>query len=206
MLEVLLAAAIASSPVDEVSVFFNGQQKAVRFPPILRNGRALVHVRETFNFLDCAVKGTYGDKKVEAWRGETHIVIEVDKNYATVNGTKVSLDQPALIHPYKTGPGLLVPIRFVAQTLEAKVDYTGSSNRVDIDTSTMPFLGEKPPFKPGDKVMFLLTGKYVYIPARVVKVRDWPTSEDSYTITYKDKSGRKLTPTVGRRYIKRAVK
>jgi len=203
MLGLFIAAAIGNAPLQDVSVFFDGELKAVRFPPILRNGRALVHVRETFNALGCVVKGSYGDKKVEAWRGETYLVLEVGKSYALVNGKKLALDQPVILHQYKAGPGLLVPIRFVSEVLKAKVDYSASANRVDIETSKMPFLTEKPPFKVGDKVMFLQAGKYVYDSAKVLKIRDWPKSEDSYTIEFVDKNGRRLILTVGRRYLKK---
>ena len=52
-------------------------------------------------------------------------------------------------------------------------------------------------------MLFLLAGKYTYMPAKVLEVRDWPDSEDTYKIEYGDRSGRKPTPTVGRRYLKR---
>lgn len=204
MLSVLLASTFVLLPSLQkpVDVYFDGKLQTIRFPPVIQNGRALINVREMFDKLGCVVKHWDSGGKIEAWRAEDHIQIEIGKPTATVNGKKVKLDQPPLLHPYSGGKAMIVPLRFLSESLKATVEYKKAEGRIDVDTTTMNFFNETPPFKVGDKVLYLTAGAYVL--ATVISVRDWPTSEDVYGIEYKDKSGRTLKPTVGRRYIKKA--
>lgn len=186
----------------EIQVFVDGARKEVRFPPILRGGRTLVHLREAFEVLGVVVRWDPTAKSLSAWRSENEVFLKVGSRTARVNGKTVTLDQEPILHRYPLGEGMVVPMRFISQSFGAKVRYDETENRVYIDTEGTGLRDdEKPVHAVGARVEYLTAGKWH--PARVLKVYDWNDKEDNYTIEFRDKSGRSLRPTVARRFLRR---
>lgn len=109
----------------------------------------------------------------------------------------LTMDQPPIIE----GRSTYVPLRFLSEALGADCKYVGSSNSVYIETPPMGFFNEKAPFKAGDRVMYLY--RRDWHPAKVLSVNDLAQGEDTYKIEFREPSGRVITPSVGRRYIRR---
>lgn len=186
----------------EIEVYVDGVKKEVRFPPILRGGRTLVHLREAFEVLGVVVRWDPTAKSLTAWRSEDEVFLKVGSKTARVNGKTVTLDQAPLMHRYPLGEGMVVPMRFISQSFGARVRYDADENRVYIDTEGTGLRdGEKPIHAVGVRVEYLSAGKWY--PARVLKVYDWDDKEDNYTIEFRDKSGRTLRPTVTRRFLRK---
>ncbi|MBS1715807.1 MAG: copper amine oxidase N-terminal domain-containing protein [Armatimonadetes bacterium] len=181
-----------------IHVFFDGKEEDLREPAILRNGRTLLGLRETFDRLGAVVYYDSSTKEITAWRAERTVQIQIGRAQATIDGKTLTMDQPPIIE----GRTTYVPLRFLSEALGAEVKYVGSSNSAYIDTVAMNFFNEKAPFKAGDAVLYLY--RRSWHPAKVLHVTDHQDSEDSYKIEFKEPSGRVITPTVGRRYLRTA--
>ena len=191
---------------QEISVYIDGERDDGRFPPLLRNGRTMMFLRDTFDRLGAALKWFPAEKKIKAWQGETEIELWIGRTTAYVNGNAVTLDQPPIIENYEgMGAATLVPLRFISEALGAGVKYTGSSNRVDIAKSDMWIWNETPPFKEGDTVEVLNPVKDLWFKAKVTRVFDFDNAMDRYEVEYQEEgpNGRLMKPTMARSHIRK---
>jgi hypothetical protein len=115
----------ASVTINGTAVNFTGQA------PMEQNGHMLVPLRGVLEQLGAYVDFNSSTQTVTAVRGNTTIVLPVGQTTATVNGSSVTLDVPAEIVSGST----LVPLRFLAETLGASVDYNSGTYVVAIVTS-----------------------------------------------------------------------
>ncbi len=96
--------------------------------PILKNGRVLVPFRPIAEYMEATLKWDSKAKKVTITRkGKTVEITNGDK-FGIVNGTKKALDEPVQIIEGR----VFVPLRFVTESLGAKVNWTQKENRVDV--------------------------------------------------------------------------
>ena len=111
-----------SVTVNSESVNFDGQQ------PISQGGRVLVPLRGVLEKLGAYVQYDAAARTVTALKGDLNISLPIGGREATVNKRSVSLDVPAQVVNGST----LVPLRFVAESLGANVDYNAAANTVAI--------------------------------------------------------------------------
>jgi hypothetical protein len=125
--------AVAAAAPNYVSVVLDG--KKVYFPDaqpfIDGNGRTLVPVRFVTESLGAGVN----------WLGETQTVaiayqgkdirLKIGESKATVNGSDTTLDTQVILKGNRT----FVPLRFVSESLNAKVSWDGNSSTVGIQTA-----------------------------------------------------------------------
>ena len=91
-------------------------------------GRTLVPVRGVLEKLGAYVQYDAAARTVTALKGDLNIRLPIGGREATVNQRPVSLDVPAQVVNGST----LVPLRFVAESLGANVDYNAAANAVAI--------------------------------------------------------------------------
>jgi len=103
----------------EREVFINGKRAKFDVPPIVQDGRTLLPFRQIAEALGAEVKWDGNERKVIVKKENKTVELFVNKKYAKVNGEKVELDVPARIHKNRT----VIPIRFLAEALDANVDY-----------------------------------------------------------------------------------
>ncbi len=108
--------------VNNETVDFTGQ------PPVSQGGRVLVPLRGVLEKLGAYVQFDSAARVVTALKGDLNIRLPIGGREATVNQRPVSLDVPAQIVNGST----LVPLRFVAESLGANVDYNPAANAVAI--------------------------------------------------------------------------
>ena len=111
-----------SVTVNSEAVNFDGQQ------PISQGGRVLVPLRGVLEKLGAYVQYNAAARTVTALKGDLNIRLPIGGREATVNQRSVSLDVPAQVVNGST----LVPLRFVAESLGANVDYNAAANTVAI--------------------------------------------------------------------------
>lgn len=181
---------------QQVKVYFDGEVEDMREPPILRGGRTLLGLREVFDRLGCVVYYDSRTKTITAWRAERTINLQIGRAEAMIDGRTVTLDQPPIIE----GRTTYVPLRFISESLGAGCKYVGSENSVYIDSKAMRYFSESAPFKAGDKALYLYRREWHH--CTILKVYDNADQEDSYQIDFTEPSGRKITPTVLRRYVR----
>lgn len=121
--------AAAQSGGDTPRVMVNGNP--VNFtgqPPVEQSGRVLVPLRGVLEKLGAYVQYDASSKTVTALQNDRKITLPIGSRQATIDGRSVSLDVPATVINGST----MVPLRFVAESLGANVNYDSASNTVAI--------------------------------------------------------------------------
>ena len=114
--------------VDNAPVPFTGQQ------PINEKGHVLVPLRGVFEKMGAKVSYDAATHKVTAKSDKSSIEMNVGTTEATVDGKPVTLDSPTKI----TNGSVLVPLRFVSESLGSAVKFDKASQTVMVDTSKTP--------------------------------------------------------------------
>lgn len=124
--------ATASQTDSEITVTIDGVPIYLNTPPQKVEGRVLVPLRAIFESLGAEVKWDNKTQTATGTRDSTTIVLGLNKTTATVNGKTLMLDIPAK----KIDGRILVPTRFVAESLGAVVKWDSGNNSVAIVTGS----------------------------------------------------------------------
>lgn len=92
--------------------------------------RTMVPMRKIFEELDSYVEWDSKTKTITATRGSKKIVLTIGSKTALVNNQKITLD----VAPQIIGHRTLVPLRFISESLGAKVDWNAQTKTVLIET------------------------------------------------------------------------
>jgi hypothetical protein len=128
----LASAMVSSAFAQGISVVVNGETIQFRnVGPIQREGRVLVPLRGVMEKLGAYVSYDAATKRVTANRGDVDIELRIGERMATVNGSLVSLDAPAIEYRGST----MVPLRFMGEALGAEVLWNANAYAVVINTA-----------------------------------------------------------------------
>ena len=125
-----IAAATLALPVlaqSPVTIVVNGQTVSFDQPPVTQAGRVFVPLRGVFERLGATV--VYANGTVNATGNGRTVQLHIGSTAATVNGQPVTVD----VAPFLIGARTMVPLRFIAQSLGATVNYNDSSRTVAIN-------------------------------------------------------------------------
>ncbi|MFS0724356.1 stalk domain-containing protein [Paenibacillus sp. 1P07SE] len=127
--------AIASYPnetleKDPYFVEVNGEYLQMSQPPINQEGRILVPLRAIFEAMDTKVQWSSSSSTITAEKGNLSIRLTVGEKTAWVNGKKLEIAVPPVI----VNNSALVPVRFISESLGAKVDWDVTSKTITIKT------------------------------------------------------------------------
>lgn len=132
---ILVLTALASTGVyaqDNISVFVNGGQLTFDAAPFIENDRTLVPMRAVFEALGATVVWDEETQTVFAAQisenGNNVVSIQIGSNKAFVNSEEQTVDVPAKIVDDRT----FVPLRFVSEALNSKVEWDGETQTVTI--------------------------------------------------------------------------
>jgi len=124
--------------IGSTKAFVNSKEVILDQPPVIENGRTLV----PFRFLGEAIGAKIGwdpvKKTVSYVRGNMDIILTIGSTTAFVNEKATKLDVAPKILP--TGR-TVVPVRFISETIGAKVDWNSSTRTVTVALSSK-FAGE----------------------------------------------------------------
>lgn len=112
-----------------ISVQLNGKTLTFDVNPVNISGRVLVPMRGIFEAFGASVEWDEANYQVKAKAGDREIVLPIGKEYASMNGETVTLDVPAQIVQGRT----MVPVRFVAESLDAEVSWVQETSTVIIE-------------------------------------------------------------------------
>lgn len=119
----------AGAEAPDVCVQVNGNVLIFDVRPRIVRDRVMVPVRAIFENLGATVEWVQSEKKVVARRGWLTVEIPVGKPTATVNSSlSLTMDVPPII----VGDRVLVPLRFVAECLGARVEWEARTRTVYI--------------------------------------------------------------------------
>ncbi|UUZ82237.1 copper amine oxidase N-terminal domain-containing protein [Paenibacillus sp. P26] len=130
-----------------VAVAINGAVQSFERPPVIVNGSTLVPLRAIFEKLGATVVWDQATRTVSGAKDKKRIVLTIDKKDATVGGSKVTLERPAVIMNGST----MVPARFVSESLGASVAWDGTTRTVSI-TADVPAGGQQTASSPQTSV------------------------------------------------------
>ena len=115
-------------------VLLDGERLSFDVPPVDRSGRLLVPMRAIFEALGAKVDWDGATSTATATKNGHTVAVTVGSTTAYVDGSPVELDAPAEKIDWRT----LVPLRFVATALGAKVDYFGNERLCEIRSTDAP--------------------------------------------------------------------
>lgn len=119
---------IIANPLTAIKVVLNGEQLKFDRLPITENGRTLVPLRVIFEAMGATVDWDGVTQTVTAVKGNTTVKMQIGNSIMIKNGEKIALDVPPKIINGRT----LVPVRAVAESFGAKVDWDGETKTVII--------------------------------------------------------------------------
>lgn len=109
-----------------ITLYVNGEVVPTEImPPIQLDNRTLVPVREVCEALGATVEYKPNEKKIYIDYEDSLMVLQTDNQEVWVDGETVMLDVPAKIINEK----IMVPLRFVAETLGCEVNWFGGDVR-----------------------------------------------------------------------------
>jgi len=136
----------ASSPVvvqmtvGSKKAYVNSKETTLDQPPVIENGRTLVPFRFIGEAIGAQVNWDASKKAVSYVFDNMSITLTIGSTTAIVNGVKNMLDVAPKILSGRT----VVPVRFVSETIGAKVDWNGNTKMVTITSSGKPVLNFTP--------------------------------------------------------------
>ncbi|MBK5262709.1 MAG: copper amine oxidase N-terminal domain-containing protein [Peptostreptococcaceae bacterium] len=120
---------ISKNDSNQIHIILNGIQLEFDQAPIIVESRTLVPMRAVFEALGAAVFWNDTLKEATGTLGDQTVLIRIGSKTAAVNGVATTLDVPAQIVSSRT----LVPIRFIAESLNAVVDWNPVTRTVYIE-------------------------------------------------------------------------
>jgi inhibitor of cysteine peptidase len=133
----------ADSISSVISIYIDGQKIALDTKPIIDNNRTLVPLRGVFEKLGATVDWNKETSQAIVKNKTIEVLIEPNNQAVLVNGQVQFLDTTSRIQDGR----ILVPIRFVAETLGYKVTWNATNYRIDISTkvAVAPVIEDKLP-------------------------------------------------------------
>ena len=116
-------------PDDEIAVKFNDEWMKFDVPPMLINDRTMVPMRAIFEALGCYVEWDEETETASGTRNGKKVSVTVGSNVGVIEGASVRIDQSAVLVNDRT----LVPIRFVSEAFNAKVEWDNDNQIVIIN-------------------------------------------------------------------------
>jgi DNA-binding transcriptional MerR regulator len=101
-------------------------------PPVIKQGRTLIPVRAITEAMGATVEYDIELQTVTIIKGEKTILLSLADDKVFVNGVESATDVPAEIMNNRT----MVPLRFIAENLELKVDWDQETQTVEITDET----------------------------------------------------------------------
>lgn len=120
--------------VASLAVTINRTPVRLEARPVLERARALLPARAIFEALHASVRYALVGHRVLIRRDRRDIVITLGSARGSVDGRSVKVDPVAHLYDGRT----YVPLRFVAESLGARVDYAAESRLVEIADPELP--------------------------------------------------------------------
>lgn len=118
---------------DPIKVKVDGNHLDFDVPPQIIEGRTLVPLREIFEALGSNVKWDAETRTAIGVKGSTTVKLPIGEKQALKNGQIIELDVAATVIDGRT----LVPVRFIAESLGAEVEWDGDTRTVIVNDMGM---------------------------------------------------------------------
>lgn len=135
LVALMLLISILHVPVyagNNIKVYLNGSSLQFDVPAQLINGRTMVPMRTIFEALGATVEWDGNTQTITANKNDIKIFLQINKNIMVKNGAEILLDVTPIILNDRT----LVPVRAVAESFNADVQWSDLIKTVVISTDT----------------------------------------------------------------------
>ncbi|MBU8715684.1 MULTISPECIES: N-acetylmuramoyl-L-alanine amidase [Brevibacillus] len=137
------AAAASSATEETVSLMIGGQAVTPDVPPLIKSGRTLVPVRVIAEGLGADVAWNEATRTAVITKGSQQLSLTLDSRTAQLNGKQVKLDTAPVISQKR----MLLPLRFVGESLGITVGWDSSSRTVIANETPQVTLNGRAPEK-----------------------------------------------------------
>lgn len=127
---IALLTAVIPSFAEEISLFLNGNKIECDPTPVIENGRTLIPVRALFEKMGADVSWNGENQEVRIECGDIKISMTIGEKTAVVSDKAVGLSVPPAIINGRT----MIPLRFVAESIGAKVSWDEDNRSVSVFT------------------------------------------------------------------------
>ena len=133
--------------LDNIPVYFNGELMNFDVPAMTIDGRTMVPMRAIFEKFGMSVYWDGDTQSITALKSiaegqHNTIKMQIDNNIMTKNGESIELDVPPMVIDGRT----LVPVRAIAEALDANVVWSNNLQAVGISTDGIDLCEEFPMF------------------------------------------------------------
>jgi N-acetylmuramoyl-L-alanine amidase len=108
----------------------NGESVNTDVPPLIFNDRSVVPARAVFEKLGAQVQWISEKQTVEISLDDTSIVLKMDDKIAIINDISYEMEIPSK----NINSRIMIPVRFVGETLGMKVDWLPLTRVITLDT------------------------------------------------------------------------
>lgn len=141
MLSVMMGVlAMPAMAEENIKVVLNGTELTFDVPPQLIEDRTMVPMRKIFEAFGAKIDWDDSTQTITATKETSVITMQIDNPVITVDGEKVTLDVP----PQLVNDRTLVPVRAVAEGLDAAVDWNDETQTVTITKPDSPAVSDQP--------------------------------------------------------------
>lgn len=126
-----------------IKMVLNGRTLVSDVAPLIQNGRTLVPFRTIFEALGATVEWDEKTNTVAGYKGPSFVLLNLGSTKAWLTGKEVKID----VAPVAVSGRTMVPLRFVAESMGAKVDWVEETKTVVITHAADPV---RAPQKSGD--------------------------------------------------------
>lgn len=128
---IVFALSYAAFAAYEVKILINGEELACSQAPVIKDGRALVPLRDIFEKLGAVIFWNESDRSASAlWEGVA-LTVYPDSGELLKNGEQLKLD----IEPVVENGRIMVPLRAISESLGYNVIWNGNTYTVSISTA-----------------------------------------------------------------------
>lgn len=147
LLIVVLAAVLPAAQAAQaqpLTLFLDGKNLHPSVPPRIVGQTTMVPARTISEALGAAIVWNPANRTVTITRGQSSLVLTVNKKLAVANGKSVALEQPPMIVSGST----LLPLRFIAENLGILVRWDKPTQSINLWTSDTTVSGSDPATDP----------------------------------------------------------
>ncbi|WP_422484980.1 stalk domain-containing protein [Gudongella sp. DL1XJH-153] len=129
---------IPSYTEEGIKLYVNGHHLSLDHKPVIEDGRTLVPVRRVLTTLGAVISWDSETRSITCEFPECIIKLTIDNPTAVVNGQNHIMEVAPRIIENKS----YMPIRFIAESLDAQVSWDGDNQIVHIDSDRINYHGE----------------------------------------------------------------
>lgn len=132
----LLFSASSAFAAETIQITVDGKNVVFEQQPVLQDDRTLVPLRAIFEALNAHVKWIEDSQTAVAEKRSNYISIQIGNKEMYKNGSPIPLEVPAQLINGRT----MVPLRAVAEALDATVEWNNATNTITIQSKQEPHM------------------------------------------------------------------